>query len=70
MESLAEYIAEFRVEMAKLGYADGEINVFVSDATENKRISQISKLECAEIIEHLEDYLVFAKKCRKLVMNS
>lgn len=70
MESLTECIADFRIAMAKLGYADGEINVFVSDATGNKRIDTISKPECDEIIEYLQNYLVFAKKCKQLVMDS
>ena len=70
MGYLLEYIFSFRSEMSKLGYADGEINVFVSDATEDKQIAKMSQQECDESLEYLENYLSFAKKCKKLVMSS
>jgi hypothetical protein len=70
MGSLSEYISEFRREMANLGYADGEIGVFISDATDNKLITKISQQERNEIMEYLQNYLSFARKCKRLVMNS
>lgn len=65
MESVEEFISYFMSEMQNLGYAEEEVNAFVHDILEDRQLSELSQEERKEIIDYLDDYLAFGKKCRR-----
>lgn len=67
MTNLIDHVSAFKDEMMKLGYVEGEVDAFVSNFAEGERIDDISEKNQSEFMEKLDNYLVFARKCKKVI---
>lgn len=69
MKPIFEHIQEFREKMVAMGYVEGEVNAFLHDQIEDRKVSDLSEEEAKELIEYMNDYLSFASKSRQLINN-
>lgn len=64
--NMEAYISNFRNEMKSLGYVACEVEAFIHDIVEDRRLNKLSQEECDEIIDTFTSYLMFARKCKQV----
>lgn len=69
MDSVEKCIASFRVEMQNVGYVAGEVEAFINDIVEGRKLSNLNQQESKDIIDNLNNYLSFAKKCKNTTQH-
>lgn len=52
-------------QLENLGYAPYQIQSILREAANGANLDNITPTQEDEIVEYLEDYIVFAKKCKK-----
>lgn len=62
-------IEDKKSELIKLGYREGEVNAFIHDAANGKKLLDLSMKELEDIVDYLDSYISFAQKSYKLVLE-
>lgn len=67
MESIHDDIINFKAEMVKLGYIEGEANALFHDFIGDKNLNALTKNELDNLAEEMSNYVSFARKCKQVI---
>ncbi|TWH46182.1 hypothetical protein [Sporomusa sp. KB1] len=64
MDASHEKITALQTELKDLGYTSYQIKEIIRESTDDKSIDELTSQECSKLVEHLMDFVAFARKSK------